>query len=743
MKKLLKVSAWGLALAIIAALSAFLALKFYFTPERIKDLALEYAEKNLGREISLDEASLSLRGFSIKNLRVAETGGFKNGEFISAKDFSIRPDLKALLKKEFRINSISASGVAVRVLQVKKDAYNFSDLLAGSNTDSGKTRHPGLPAKPIELNVSAISVKDSSVMYANADRSMKLTLSGLDLKASSLTPAGSFPFEAAFTMSVNSSGLTGDFPVYAKGRAALGGWDPKKGRAEIEKATLKAGKIYCEIKGSLDNLVEPEAAISLRVKPFSTTELKPYFPAVVAHILLPALETDAAFKLTSSGMIIKKLDFRAGPALGSLKGRFAWDPILDYELSAEIKAQTPELDTTEIARKFHATPKNIKIPLADITARLLISPHKIRLLASGISAKSLKASVSGDLVITPEAKASGRLSLNAGDLRDLAAMVPQLRDYGLKGSAAGEIDFNMAKTLDLRGRILFNSLELQAFDTRLTEVKGGVDFSSDQLKADAVGKLDGSPLKITAAVKNYQTHPQVTLNADLAALKLKAVPAQQDSTPQPPAAGSKNAQAAANTFAFDISGRTRLGAIEHPNLAAKETLITYNLKNVSDDLSGLSGTAAFDIGGGKFDNLYELARNYKAAKVALYPMLMLGKASRLAKTLRLPDFNTITFTKMEGKYAFQNGVMKIQSSTLDADVANAETSGSINLVSESLDLKINTRLKQASGINLSAPLGMTVKGTFDNPSAKPDVRSIMEQPVIKSTVEKLLKGLLK
>ena len=739
---MLKFSAWAAVLALATGLTAFLTLKFYFTPDRIRKLVMEYAGKNIGREISLDAAALNLRGFSIKNLKIAETGGFKKGEFMSAEDFGIRPDFRALLKKEFQINSIYASGVTIRILQVKKDDYNFSDLLADSRTAAAGKPAPGVPVKPIRISVSNISVKNSRIVYANADRSLTVTLSGLNLKADSLNPEGLFPFEAAFTLGVKSPYLTGEFPVYAKGRTALGGWDPQKARTEIEKAVLKAGKISCELKGSLDNLVEPDAKISLHLKTFSSTDLKPYFPGVPARILLPAMDADTAFKLTSRDLLLKKLDFQAGPARGSLKGRIAWNPAFDYNLTADIKAQTPELDTTEVARKFHAVPKNIKIPLTDISALLTISPAKIMLLAAGVSAKSLKVSASGQFKPGPELAASCRLTMNAGDLHDLGAMFPPLKEYDLKGKASAEAAFSIGKTLEVKGTAGFEGLSAKTADMQLSELKGRADFSTEQLGAEASGKLDGSALKISVTAKNYPIHPQITLNMDLAALKLKAASAQQTASGPASSAASKK-RLDAKPFAFDISGRTRIGAIEHPNLAAGETLLTYNLKDISDGLNSLSGAAAFNVAGGKFNDLYELAKKYKAAKVALYPMIMLGKASKLAKGLKLPDFNTIAFTKMEGDYMFLDGVMKIQKSALNADVADAETTGSVNLVSDALDLKINTMLKQASGVTLSAPVGMTVKGTFDNPSVKPDVKSIMEQPAIKKGVEKLLKKFLK
>ncbi|HBB68026.1 MAG: hypothetical protein A2X28_07740 [Elusimicrobia bacterium GWA2_56_46] len=738
MKKILKFSAWGLALALAAALAAFLTLKFYFTPDRIKKLVLEYAERNLGREITLDAAALDLRGFSIKNLKVAEAGGLKKGTFLSAEDFSIRPDFKALLKKELQINSIHASGVALRIVQTKKDAYNFSDLLAGGAKSPAAE---GNQAKPLAVSISDINIKNSSLIYTGADRSMTVTLSGLNLKAGNLTPEELFPFETAFTLGIRSAYLTGNFPVYVKGEAALGGWDPGKGRAEIAKASLKAGKISLELKGNLKNLLEPDAELSLRVKAFSTTDLKPYFPALPAHILLPALEAGTAFKLTAGDIVFKKLDFQAGPARGAVKGRLAWAPSFDYDLAADIKAQTPELDTTEAARKFRAIPKNIKIPLADLTARLTLSPKKVRLLAAGVSAKTLRLSASGEYAPSPAGAVSGRLKAEAGDLRDLGGMFPPLAGYDLKGSAAGELDFSSAKTLDLRGKLNFNGISAKAFDTRVSEIKGTLDFSKDTLKTEAAGKLEDSPLKISATVRNYQAHPQVELNADLAALKLKASPARQPAAAAAPAANPKKTPQAAGSFIFDLSGRIRLGSIDHPNFKAGETLINYGLKNISTELGKLSGSASFEAGGGKLDNISGLAAEYKTAKILLYPFLILGKVSKLAPALKLPDLNTLKFTRIEGAYTFQEGVMKIDKSLLRADAADADSSGAINLVKDTLDLKVTATPK--TGISLPVPVGMTVKGPFANPSVKPDVASLLKQPVLKEKAEKLFKSLFK
>ncbi|MBI5063645.1 MAG: AsmA-like C-terminal domain-containing protein [Desulfatitalea sp.] len=92
---------------------------------------------------------------------------------------------------------------------------------------------------------------------------------------------------------------------------------------------------------------------------------------------------------------------------------------------------------------------------------------------------------------------------------------------------------------------------------------------------------------------------------------------------------------------------------------------------------------------------------------------------------------------------FENGIIKLQKSTLDAEQADVNASGSVNLVTEEIDMKVSVKLKKASGISMSVPLAMKIKGTFTAPEAKVDMKSVMDQPVVKDNLKKLLDGLLK
>ncbi|MDP2867120.1 MAG: AsmA family protein, partial [Elusimicrobiota bacterium] len=371
MGKVLKIFAWGAAGLALAVAAGALGLKLYFSQARLKTLTRDYAAKNLGREVTFDTIALGLSGLSIANLRVSEYPDFKRGEFFSAAAFSVRPSFRALLRREIKINSISAAGLNMRVTELKKDTYNFSDLLAPAAPAREARPAPKEEAAP-PLSISSLKVRNSRFSYTNAAGDMAITLREINLSASGISPAGLFPVEAAFTMAVASPYFKGEIPAAVKGKLSLGGFAPEKGRAEIEKASFALGGVKAEVKGSLANLLEPDAKLAQTVREFSTADLKPVFKNLPAKILLPEIEADTDFKLTAKNVSLRSVALRAGPVKASLKGWAAWNPQVSYDILADVKAQVPEIDTTLLARKAkqYPLPKGLKLPLAEVSARL-------------------------------------------------------------------------------------------------------------------------------------------------------------------------------------------------------------------------------------------------------------------------------------------------------------------------------------------------------------------------------------
>jgi hypothetical protein len=756
MKKALKVTVWAALAGLLCLAAAAVAAKVYFTPARLKTLTLEYAGKNLGREVTFDAVALGLSGFSITNLRVSEYPDFKKGEFLSAAAFSVRPSFRALLRREIKINSVSASGLKLRVTEVKKNTYNFSDLIAAPADAKQATLLDKRPAQPPALAISSLKVKNSRFTYANAAGDMKVELRDINLSASGISPDGLFPVEGDFTMDVASPYFNGSIPARVKGRVALGNFNVEKGRAEIEKASLALGGVKAEIKGSLANLLEPDAKLSVDVKEFSTSDLKTVFKGLPHKVLLPEIAAQADFKLTTKDVNLRSVTFRAGAVSGSLKGRAAWEPKVSYNLAADLKAQIPEVDTTVLARKVKQLPipRGFKLPLANLAASMTLRNGAAEISAFSLDCDALAVNGRTSVNFSGDAlKAAGAVKAEVKSLAKLAAIAPaQLGQYSLSGSASAGLDYKYADELSLKGSAALKGAGASFADHTLSGFTGVIEFSKDAASAQKLeGKLDGEDLKASFKARDLLKHPKADFDVKLAKLVVKDLPAPaagaaKSGTPAKPAAG----RPAAEPFYLDIAGRAELGAIEHPNFRCGPAVMKLDLANISDDLKALDGTASFTAGPGKFSELYALAGRYKAAKVALYPFIVLQKTAKLAKTLRLPDFNNIEFDRIDGDYLFAKGQMKINKSALTAAVADVTSSGSIDLPAEKLDMRINTELKQASGLNMGAPVAMTVKGTFANPSVKPDIKSILEQPAVKKALDKLapdasklLKGLFK
>jgi hypothetical protein len=738
MKRALKITGIALGSALLLLTAAAAGLKLYFTPARLKALTAEYASRNLRREVSFDSVSLKLSGLSITKLKVSEYPDFRKGEFFSADSFSVRPSLGALLRRQVRINSVSADGLRMRVTEVRKDTYNFSDLITAQPAQKAPQPQEKRQA-PAPLAISSLKVRNSRFTYANAAGDMTVTLRDIALSASGISPDALFPLDGSFTMDVASPYFTGSLPARLKGRVSLGNWDPARGRAEIDSASLSLGGVKAELKGSLEGLLEPDAKLSVSVKPFSTADLKTVFKGLPAKVLLPEIDADADFKLKFTGVKLRSVKFAAGPVKGSLSGSAAWEPAVTYDIAAELKAQTPELDTTILARKVKQLPipRGFKVPLSEITAKARFRPgaadlETVTLETDGLSAQGrLRVSYPDGGAL----RAAGTARADIKNLARVAAAAPELTaPYAPSGTAQADLSFSYGGGLDLKGQAVLQSLGASFAGKQLSGLSGRIDFTKDTASAKALkGKLDGEDLSASFTARSLTTHPKVSFALKLDKLALKDLPAGGGQAGQQAAAKKQPAA----QFYMDVAGKAEIGAIEHPNFSCGQVTATMDLVNISDDLKSLDGEATFSAGAGKFTDLYALAGKHKAAKVALMPLLVLQKASKLAKGLKLPDFNNIDFQSIEGDYFFLKGLMKINKSALVSPVADASSSGSVNLPAETLDMKIGVTLKEASGIRMSAPVAMNVRGTFAEPSVKLDMKSLVEQPAVKKAAEKL------
>ncbi|MEA3307520.1 MAG: AsmA-like C-terminal region-containing protein, partial [Elusimicrobiota bacterium] len=740
MKKILKILSYSAIFILFSGLLGFFALKHYFTPERIKELIIDFAQKNISREVSLDSASLKLNGFALKNLKVSEYPNFKKGEFLTAKEFILTPSLRDLLKKKIKINSISINGLKLRVVEVKKNVYNFADLIEEEQKKETKKSKPApkLQSKPMNLMISDLTITDSRILFKNSVGFF--IFKNIKLEAGNISPKAAFPYKTHFIMDAKTPSFKGELPASLSGNLKLPGFDAEKGEMNIEKAKINLGRITCKINGKLKNLIEPDAKLHIEIKPFSTTNLKPYFPEVPSKIGLPSFVSDIDFKLASNFMKIRKMSYEAAFFSGALSGKVNWEPKFNYNFNLDLKANIPETNSSTIAKKFPAMPKNLKLPLMDIELRTLLKEDLVRIKHAKINTH--KTALTSSLAVRFPKKGmdiKGNIQIKKGDIKEIAGIFPELKEYALSGSLKGHTKFSYKKRPIFSGLLSLNNFYGGKDLFRLNKVKGKLIFSEKKIDLKNLsGKLKDSNFRINLSAENYKRHPVIKYKGSLAQLKLP--PLKPSAKTPVKKAGAKEKE---KSIPIDISGSINIGKINHPNFVGREVSFKTNLKNIRPDMKEISGNTNFTMKDGEFSDLYQLATDYKIAKVVLAPLLLLQKSSKTLKLKGMPDFNNIEYSLIDGNYTFTKGLMKIEKSALNSNIADVKTTGKINLVNEKLDIRISAKLHKQSGISMSKTVDLIVKGTLTDPKVKPDIKSVLKQPAIKKALDKGVKKLFK
>ena len=170
MKKIVKIGAGLLVMLALIFVGLSVFVRFYLTPERLKDLIIPLAEKATGRQIGLDEIKVGLfSGIQIKGFRLKEADGQK--DFVRIREFVLRYHLLPLLQKKLVIGEVRLVEPQVRLVRDKKGHFNFETLAflkeapqEGKKAEKAREKAPGLP---LALVVDRIKVESAQVFLVD------------------------------------------------------------------------------------------------------------------------------------------------------------------------------------------------------------------------------------------------------------------------------------------------------------------------------------------------------------------------------------------------------------------------------------------------------------------------------------------------------------------------------------------------------------------------------------------------
>jgi hypothetical protein len=655
----------GIILGVMVLLGggAAVAVRVLLPEEKVRSMAIVYAEKATGRKVSLGELKLGLV-FGVRLKDVSVEG------LASARQITLRPSWRALLERKVEIQSVSVDGLR---LKLPKDA--------SQNKAPGKALSPSQAAAGAAVSVRKLSVTDAEIVGDGFTlKELKATVTG----ASSDKP---------FPASVSFLAVT---PKLTRRLSFDGTVDPSKravdGKADVE------GLMSGAVKGGADAV-----DFDVKIPALSVEQLAAL--GVAAPLASPAFSAKGRAE-----------NLQARPRLARLRVDSDWGSL---EGKGDLERAEARLDLSLPALKL----SGYELPSAKISG--------------GVAGNMVKAELSGLRVKTggTDLEVSGTASKTALDLmlkcrsfvlEELLPIAPQTRALKLTGKGLFAFGVKGAPEKPvLAGKAQFSNLGGEALGMAVSGFTGTATFDERRLDVPNLkGTLDGSVLRMDLTVKDYSKAPAIDLVAELDKLDLGKLLAASAQAGAEKLGEAGTAKPASSPQALKAKGKVTIKEVVHPNIRATNARLSWDLTGITPNLSELGGTTRVDIGEGQLKNLKELAEQHRMIKAALTPILVVQKISKIFGG-KFPDLNDVAYDQIAGDYAFSRGVMTVKESRLRGSDASASSTGTVNLVSEALDLDGRASVKGLPDAEFS------VKGTISEPKPRLKLEKLIEQPVKK------------
>lgn len=214
MKRLLKIAAGLLALAVIA----LLALPFLIDANRFRPLLEQQLSQALGRQVTIGNLSLALLegGVSATDLSISEDPAFGKQPFLSAKTLHVGVDLPVLIfSRALHVQEITIDGADLTLVQTTEGHWNFSSLGA-TNTPAVANPAPAPSAAetPLDLSIKDIRIQNAHVGLVQGTAKREFKNVNVELQDFSTTAA--LPFSLSADVGGGKVSLTGTAGPIAK-----------------------------------------------------------------------------------------------------------------------------------------------------------------------------------------------------------------------------------------------------------------------------------------------------------------------------------------------------------------------------------------------------------------------------------------------------------------------------------------------------------------------------------------------
>jgi AsmA protein len=297
MKSALKWTAIAVAGLAVVVIGALLIIPSFIDVNKYKPELEKYVSEATGRPLSVGgDVQLSLfpwAGVSFSNLKLGNTPGFTEKEFLTVSSFDVRVKLLPLLFKQVEIDRLVVQDPHI-FLVTNTDGRVSWDFGAKPTEAKDPAKPDAAPAPaglPIQsLMVGELSIQNGQLMLIDHQKNSRQEISrmNLALKDVSLERPVRFTFSATFNQK----------PVSAEGRLGPVGTNIGQAAVPVEITADAFGRLKLQVKGTLENLLTaPVANLTLEAAEFSPRQL--------------AAEIGQPLPVTADDKVLERMAFKA------------------------------------------------------------------------------------------------------------------------------------------------------------------------------------------------------------------------------------------------------------------------------------------------------------------------------------------------------------------------------------------------------------------------------------------------
>ncbi|MCR5504690.1 MAG: AsmA family protein [Elusimicrobiaceae bacterium] len=668
MEKIRKIIKIAVIVFLVLLVGGISAVYIAFLPSKIKVAAQNYVRENYKREVDFDKISFTLFGIKVNNFKISEESTFENGKFVEAEQIVLKFELLPLLKGDIKIKSLLLNGVKVNIVKEADGKFNFDSFILQDATDKTAKNQDGTEDSSFfGLIADIITLQNSSFVYLDKETNMRFGVNNLNLtvKDFSLTDLFSFTLNLDTTLKMGDITLN-PLSINLDAQANLANLNLKDAYIDIKPLILSYQTAKLNYTGKIKDFTNPTVYLQGKMDGITDKIITSIKPMDLPKFALPAIDLilKANVDFDNSKATVSQADITLGKSY--------INNIASMDFSAQDLVYKAETKFDFLLTDIYESAKDM---LEEIAPTGNIGGY-----LNTFSTKS-----------GPEMK--GKVMIT-----DVGAIIDKKELKGLTG------EITIASLKDIKTNIITGTYHDSNFKTSLSYTQPdkpiNIDFMLDLEKFTLNDINLDEILKTTTNIVKTEEQPK----ANEAKIKEK---------------NGNNKDFGIYNIKLDV----KVKEVSNNVLTANDLSLKADLKNLSNDISKLQGTLNFKSANGEIRDINKIMNSSKILMAVFSVVKVVQQVFSIAKLDGISWGSTLAYSQIEGIYTIKDGVINLDKSIIATDLLTVKAGGNIDLVTEKLNMKVDTHFGKVTEGSGFKPVVLNIKGTMSEPKYSVNVVS--------------------